>query len=257
MVASWDKQHLSRLLTQVATSKSNAVNFDANKWSGLIPVTAGDLGSRNLHEIQESIITEIAVRRKTLQARFDIFATVPPPRSPSVTSCSTASEGPSPIDDKRAEEIERHGSPQSFVTERKSRAKVVKMAFDIKDDNIRNDDKNAEKDGDHDSVVASPISFAKEDPPKPMGPTHNDCLCDGCKTNENIIGIRWKCLRCADYDLCDKCHSTGAHEHSEFLKIEHPDDYKIWEFVVSLSNNLLTLCSFDIPVFLGNDRKRG
>lgn len=54
-----------------------------------------------------------------------------------------------------------------------------------------------------------------------------------CKKNGNkntkqnqqpIIGTRWKCQTCTDYDLCDKCHSTGGHEHP-MLKIEHPGDF--------------------------------
>lgn len=46
------------------------------------------------------------------------------------------------------------------------------------------------------------------------------------QNGENIVGVRWKCLECLDYDLCDKCHSTGAHDEHEMLCIEHPDDYQ-------------------------------
>lgn len=40
-----------------------------------------------------------------------------------------------------------------------------------------------------------------------------------------IVGTRWKCRSCNDYDLCDKCHSLpDSHEH-DMMKIEHPDDF--------------------------------
>jgi hypothetical protein len=41
---------------------------------------------------------------------------------------------------------------------------------------------------------------------------HPNVLCDGC--NGEILGIRWICLKCNDYDLCDKCKMQGIHrEH--------------------------------------------
>lgn len=54
--------------------------------------------------------------------------------------------------------------------------------------------------------------------------THERITCDGCKIDP-ITGTRWKCLVCDDYDLCDACHSSGAHplEHA-MLQIETPAD---------------------------------
>jgi len=43
-------------------------------------------------------------------------------------------------------------------------------------------------------------------------------LCDAC--NIRIRGIRWKCVECADFDLCDSCHSKNLHNHHQFSKIE-------------------------------------
>jgi len=43
-------------------------------------------------------------------------------------------------------------------------------------------------------------------------------ICDKC--NQRIVGIRWKCQTCADFDLCNTCRQSkeGSHEHP-FVKI--------------------------------------
>ncbi|BFG00781.1 E3 ubiquitin-protein ligase KCMF1 [Drosophila madeirensis] len=35
--------------------------------------------------------------------------------------------------------------------------------------------------------------------------SHASICCDGCG-NENLLGYRFKCLKCADYDLCRTCY---------------------------------------------------
>ncbi|CAG2253190.1 MIB [Mytilus edulis] len=39
---------------------------------------------------------------------------------------------------------------------------------------------------------------------------HEDFTCDGCR-QDPLYGIRWKCLTCADYDLCTKCYIIDKH----------------------------------------------
>jgi hypothetical protein len=65
---------------------------------------------------------------------------------------------------------------------------------------------------------------AQGEPDPWRGPVHMGVACNGCENNP-ISGIRWKCLTCNDYDLCDACHASGAHpsEH-QMLKIEDPAD---------------------------------
>jgi len=43
-------------------------------------------------------------------------------------------------------------------------------------------------------------------------------VCDLC--NQRIVGIRWKCQTCPDYDLCNSCRQLkqGSHEH-QFTKL--------------------------------------
>merc|ERR1712130_59974 len=50
-------------------------------------------------------------------------------------------------------------------------------------------------------------------------------ICDSCKAN--IRGIRYKCLICPDYDLCEVCEATNLNKHTHdanhvFAKIRDP-----------------------------------
>ncbi|KAL7675411.1 hypothetical protein ACOME3_001671 [Neoechinorhynchus agilis] len=42
---------------------------------------------------------------------------------------------------------------------------------------------------------------------------HGRVSCDEC--DENIKGCRFKCLDCANFNLCLKCHSKGCHSHHQ------------------------------------------
>ena len=51
---------------------------------------------------------------------------------------------------------------------------------------------------------------------------HVDVSCDACEKKE-ITGIRYKCLFCKDYDLCESCEKIKLTVHSRehfFIKIE-------------------------------------
>lgn len=49
---------------------------------------------------------------------------------------------------------------------------------------------------------------------------HERYTCDGCGVHP-IVGVRYKCSVCRDFDYCEKCEETIEHEHA-FLKIKHP-----------------------------------
>jgi len=49
--------------------------------------------------------------------------------------------------------------------------------------------------------------------------TAHRAICDGC--NSRIFGVRWKCLECPDYDLCNTCKESGKiHVNHKFDRIE-------------------------------------
>ncbi|KLO18823.1 hypothetical protein SCHPADRAFT_101244 [Schizopora paradoxa] len=111
-------------------------------------------------------------------------------------------------------------------------------------------------------MTEEPVSMPEGVAEGPTGPVHF-VLCDGCKNGENIVGVRWKCLECADYDLCDKCHSTGAHDEHEMLRVEHPDDYQSVELAPlvddadSLLIGLRVYTNRDAPVKISGQLRRG
>ncbi|XP_067011890.2 E3 ubiquitin-protein ligase MIB2 [Anabrus simplex] len=45
----------------------------------------------------------------------------------------------------------------------------------------------------------------------PAGVKHQNIICDGCKKH-GIAGMRWKCVRCYDYDLCTHCYMADKHD---------------------------------------------
>lgn len=58
-------------------------------------------------------------------------------------------------------------------------------------------------------------------------PVHKNIICDVC--NEQVVGVRHKCLDCPDYDLCEKCMSTPSlrqmhSSHHQFFAIEKPGE---------------------------------
>ena len=51
---------------------------------------------------------------------------------------------------------------------------------------------------------------------------HTGISCDGCEA-ENIVGTRYKCAVCQNFDYCEKCLKEHSKEHSHpFIKIYHP-----------------------------------
>lgn len=50
---------------------------------------------------------------------------------------------------------------------------------------------------------------------------HPNVICDGC--NGPVVGTRYKCSVCPDYDLCATCEGKGIHkEHSKLVFTRPP-----------------------------------
>lgn len=55
-----------------------------------------------------------------------------------------------------------------------------------------------------------------------MEQVHSGVKCDGCG-RQPLVGIRWKCGNCADYDLCTSCLQSSPHDPTHvFVRIVTP-----------------------------------
>lgn len=90
---------------------------------------------------------------------------------------------------------------------------------------------------------------------------HTHILCDNC--DSTVIGFRYKCTVCRDYDLCSKCEAIYPPVHNEdhpFTKYRKPVvQSRQPKISVSLSKspetvlNLSRLSNVDDPIFTSND----
>ncbi|KAH6928424.1 hypothetical protein HPB50_015531 [Hyalomma asiaticum] len=72
------------------------------------------------------------------------------------------------------------------------------------------------------------INVAPTGQPKPSTVVHTGVLCDVC--DQEIHGVRYKCLQCEDYDLCGPCHGRKVHEEHDMLKLVNPGIRPLWSF---------------------------
>merc|ERR1712032_1247384 len=52
------------------------------------------------------------------------------------------------------------------------------------------------------------------------GELHPGIVCDGC--DGPVLGPRYKCLACADYDLCKNCEGRGIHSQHKMVRLPQP-----------------------------------
>ncbi|XP_074148459.1 sequestosome-1 isoform X2 [Sminthopsis crassicaudata] len=54
----------------------------------------------------------------------------------------------------------------------------------------------------------------------PSTVVHPNVICDGC--NGPVVGNRFKCTICPDYDLCSSCESKGLHKEHNMVIFQNP-----------------------------------
>merc|ERR1712064_156121 len=56
------------------------------------------------------------------------------------------------------------------------------------------------------------------------GKLHPGVTCDGCE--KPVVGFRYKCVQCPDYDLCERCEAKRIHPEHNMMRIAAPEG--IW-----------------------------
>ncbi|XP_076235911.1 uncharacterized protein LOC143180224 [Calliopsis andreniformis] len=62
----------------------------------------------------------------------------------------------------------------------------------------------------------------KQELPTPKGQKvyHPNIICDSC--DGDILGFRYKCIQCEDYDLCSNCETLGLHSEHCMIRMPQP-----------------------------------
>ncbi|XP_054072980.1 sequestosome-1 isoform X3 [Rissa tridactyla] len=61
-------------------------------------------------------------------------------------------------------------------------------------------------------------SQCSQEPPRDM--VHPNVICDGCEGP--VVGARFKCTVCPDYDLCSACEGKGVHKEHNMVMFQSP-----------------------------------
>ena len=80
---------------------------------------------------------------------------------------------------------------------------------------------------------------------------HPGISCGSCH-QPNIIGIRWRCSECPDFDLCTPCYFSGEHNlDHQFLRIDCKnkkiDNRYVNEYCGDLSSKQILSNYLDVP----------
>ena len=70
------------------------------------------------------------------------------------------------------------------------------------------------------SVVQFTYNGEEEKPQEILKAVHHHIICDACNQGP-IVGTRFKCFQCPDYDLCEKCEPHN-HRHHLMVRITEP-----------------------------------
>jgi len=65
------------------------------------------------------------------------------------------------------------------------------------------------------------------------GEVHPGVICDGCQGG--VVGFRYKCMTCFDYDLCRSCEGQGLHPGHNMMRIATPENAWPGHFINQLN----------------------
>lgn len=108
---------------------------------------------------------------------------------------------------------------ENSTKKKKGRSHRPKKIKKIKPENQTNDIQNIEIKENSKSASNKMTDIPSKDCSKPV---HLNVTCDGCECHP-IVGTRYKCTQCINYDLCESCESKGVHAEHLLLQIKTPE----------------------------------
>lgn len=82
--------------------------------------------------------------------------------------------------------------------------------------------------------------------------THYGVECDGCSTYP-IVGKRFRCMTCENYDLCEVCENKCVHNHP-MMRIMTVQNNQVVDLVETDKSNRRNLDSQSVDIYINNDR---
>jgi len=191
----------ARVLSQMAKSNSIAANFDVKDWQDHIVVPLEIFAGQDLLKVLVDNLEKGSERRKLLQARIA-----------AMRAAHQAVQPESDVTEPLREEPAAEAAPEGNTSDKLADVDGEEANLDgvPQADHAAEDDTNRTNERQNDSA-----------------PIHAGIYCDNCnfdKPRNDIVGYRWKCTVCTNYDLCDECYLAGAHDEHLMVKIEHPAD---------------------------------
>lgn len=82
----------------------------------------------------------------------------------------------------------------------------------------------------------------------PIGVRHSNVICHACRKH-GIIGMRWKCARCFDFDFCTHCYmALDKHDLTHpFLRFETATNTQV------NIDNIFIICLFFLILIKGRE----
>jgi len=65
------------------------------------------------------------------------------------------------------------------------------------------------------------MNFERKNSPSKEELLVHSVICSKCKDDFGILGIRYQCILCDNFDLCSTCEQEVEHEHP-LLKVKKP-----------------------------------
>uniref|UniRef100_A0A914C3W3 ZZ-type domain-containing protein n=1 Tax=Acrobeloides nanus TaxID=290746 RepID=A0A914C3W3_9BILA len=100
------------------------------------------------------------------------------------------------------------------------------------------DDEDSQSSSSEENDISDDESTDDESEPNEI---HTGIDCDEC--SKRVKGIRYKCVECPDYDLCNTCEDCEQHTYHTLIRLVKPiTSSKLREYICKRKDKILDLC---------------